>query len=94
MDTEFEGNGAVEVARDAMAQSLLGPLVHKTVFWACTGLGFAECLFREWFLHREDEEVSRDIWVRTGLRAHTPPKQHQAKRRARRVRVMALGLVC
>ena len=24
MDTEFEGNGAVEVAHDSMAQSLLG----------------------------------------------------------------------
>ena len=30
MDTEFEGNGAVEVAHDSMAQSLLGRLPPLT----------------------------------------------------------------
>ena len=29
MDTEFEGNGAVEVAHDSMAMSLLGPYVGQ-----------------------------------------------------------------
>ena len=31
MDTDFEGNGAVEVARDAMAQSLLGRIPSCSV---------------------------------------------------------------